>query len=108
MLDGFITVGGPDTVPSGVEATLTFVDTTRVRVETGCNHGSAAVTLGEGGMISFGPVALTKTACSDDRNQLEVRIVTLLGLPSYWSAYDGTLSLYPANVTDTGMLFRAG
>ena len=108
MLDGFITVGGPDTVPTSIEATLTFDDATQMRVETSCNQGSATVTLGEGGTISFGPVTLTKMACSEDRNKLEARIVNLLGLPSYWSAHDGTLSLYPANVTDTGMLFHAG
>jgi heat shock protein HslJ len=108
VLDGFITVGGPEPVPADVEASLTFDDVTHVRIATGCNQGSATVTLGEAGMISFGPVALTKMACSDERNQLEARIVNLLGLPSYWSAHDGTLTIYPATVTDTGMLFRAG
>jgi heat shock protein HslJ len=108
MLEGFITVGGPDPVPAGIEAALTFDDVTHVRIETGCNQGSARVTLGEGGTITFGPVALTKMACSDEHNKLEARIVNLLGLPSYWSAHDGTLSIYPATVADTGMLFRAG
>ena len=74
---------------------------------TGCNQGSATVTFGDGAAFTFGPVALTKMACSNERNELEARIMNLLGLPSYWSAHDGTLSIYPATVTDTGMLFHA-
>ncbi len=68
--------------PMDATSTLTFVngidatDGTAV-VATGCNTGSATVSLGEG-TITFGPLALTKMACEQPLMDLESSVLSVL------------------------------
>ena len=66
------------TIPLGVRPpTLTFSDG-EVLVDTGCNTGSGTYTL-DGDSVTFGPIALTRMACTEpDGQQVEATVLTVL------------------------------
>ena len=66
------------TIPLGVRPpTLTFSDG-EVLVDTGCNTGSGTYTL-DGESVTFGPIALTRMACTEpDGQQVEATVLTVL------------------------------
>ena len=75
---GLVANDAVTTVPIGAEPTIVFADGT-VAVNTGCNTGSGTAVIDEAaGTIEFGPIALTRMACSDELNQLESQIVAVL------------------------------
>lgn len=74
--DTLITRDTVSTLPLGATATFTIADG-QAAVHTGCNAGSAPVTV-TGDTISFGPIALTKVACEGDAAALEQIIVSAL------------------------------
>lgn len=63
-------------VPADAVATLVFKDG-NVEVNTGCNTGSGTATIGDSS-IEFGPVAITKKACSDELNTLEQQVLAVV------------------------------
>lgn len=103
----FITVGGLTDITADPPASVEFDSEDHVLVDTGCNTGSASVVI-EGDQFTIGPVALTKKACAQDSMDLETHIVALLQEPSYWSVDGDSLKVYPANITDTGVIFHDG
>ena len=103
----FITVGPLDKIPADSGATLQFTDDGKVLINTGCNTGSAPITYMGADQFAIGPIALTKKACATDAMTLETRIVGLLELPMYWSVDAGALKIYPATVSDSGMILTA-
>ncbi len=107
LVSSFITVGGLNDAPASSGASIEFDSEDHVLVDTGCNTGSASVVI-DGDQFSIGPIALTKKACAQDAMDLEAHIVSLLQEPSYWSVDGDSLKVYPANITDTGIIFRDG
>lgn len=91
--------------PMDATSTLTFVngidatDGTAV-VATGCNTGSATVSLGEG-TITFGPLALTKMACEQPLMDLESSVLSVL-------AGDVTFEIEARTLTITSSSGSAG
>jgi heat shock protein HslJ len=73
VVDTIISGESASSVPSDAEATLTIVDGTAA-VETGCNTGSAPVTVGDD-TLSFGPLTLTEIACDGPVIELEAAVV---------------------------------
>jgi heat shock protein HslJ len=65
----------------GAVASLRFRDG-RLEVDTGCNTGSAAVTLpadpGDRGTITVGALGLTKIGCDEEATRLERAVVSVL------------------------------
>lgn len=57
-------------------ATVRIVDG-RAEVMAGCNRGGASVEVGDG-VLTFGPLGLTKMACADEVMALERAVVTVL------------------------------
>jgi heat shock protein HslJ len=64
-------------VPEGVVATLTFSEEGLVAVDTGCNTGNGTFEA-KTDTIRFGPVALTRVACTGPANDMEVAMVRIL------------------------------
>ena len=92
-------------VPMDATSTLTFVNGTGTAdgtalVETGCNSGSATVSLGDG-TITFGPLGLTKMACEQPLMDLESSVVAVL-------AGDVTFEIEAGSLTITSSSGAAG
>jgi heat shock protein HslJ len=105
LVTGIVTVGGPQPVPSGVEATLTFHADGTLDVNAGCNSGSGDASF-DGDTVSAS-VAVTEMACTDrDRMDVEQAVLAVLGSPMHWAVGDDTLLLTPTNVSDSGLQLR--
>ena len=92
-------------VPTDATSTLTFVNGTDTAdgtalVATGCNTGSATVSLGEG-TITFGPLTLTKVACEQPLMDLESSVQSVL-------AGDVTFEIEARSLTITSSSGSAG
>jgi heat shock protein HslJ len=79
------------TIPIGTQASLTITDGTAA-VETGCNTGSAKVTITDT-TITFGPLALTRKACPQPETDLENAVVATLTGDVTYKIRDDKLSL---------------
>lgn len=80
----------------GAEVTLAFGPESLVTGSGGCNRLTAAFVLTRDG-LSFGPPALTRMACSEDRMATEAAVVAALGRVARFDvAPDGTLELLDA------------
>jgi heat shock protein HslJ len=75
-LDGIVQADTVASVPRGVTATLVFQDG-RVDASTGCNTGRGTAIVANG-RISFGPVTLTKMACTTWAGAVETQMVKVL------------------------------
>jgi heat shock protein HslJ len=73
------------------EATLTITDG-QAQISTGCNTGSASVEITDTTM-TFGPMALTRMACDDDRTRLEASVVLVLDGEVTYEISGDTLSI---------------
>ena len=76
VLDGLVSGDAVSPMPLGVTAALVFEDD-RVNVEAGCNTGSGTVTIGDAA-IAFGPIGLTKMACSEMAMAVEGSVTGVL------------------------------
>ena len=86
-VNGLISGDTASSVQQGVTATLVFAGG-KVNVNTGCNTGSGTATIADG-RITFGPIALTKMACTTWAGSVEKAMTTVLtGTQAY--AIDGT------------------
>ncbi len=87
VVDGLVAGDAVSSVPAGVNAILRFIEG-RVEVRAGCNQGSGTAAV-DAGRITFGPVALTKMACSADAMAVEQHVVAVLaGVQPYSIAGD--------------------
>lgn len=100
----FITVGPLDSIPAGSGASLRFEDATTISINTGCNAGTGTVSFAADGTLTVSDLVTTEMACDDDG--LEVRILALFEHQLQWGIDEDTLSIYPIDVTDTGMILR--
>ena len=107
VLDGIELGSGADvavsSVPAGVHATIRL-DAGRLAVDTGCNTGSATVSV-DGDTLTVGPLALAKRACQQDATDVERSITQTLQGPLNVVVDGATLRLTgPAS----GLTLRAG
>jgi len=100
----FITVGPLDSIPAGSGASLRFDDASTIAVNTGCNSGTGTVTFADDGTFTVTDLVMTEIACDDI--SLEVRILAQLEHPLQWGIDGDTLTIYPIDVTDTGIILR--
>lgn len=91
VVDGVIANDAVSSVPAGVTASITIHDG-RVDVEAGCNTGGGSVEVAEG-VLTFGPVALTKMACEPDAMAVEQAVVATLTGPVAYSIEADVLTL---------------
>ena len=89
--------------PMDATSTLTFVngiDTTdgTALVATGCNTGSATVSLGEG-TITFEPLGLTKMACEQPLMDLEMSVLSVLSGDVTFEIEAGSLTITSSSGT---------
>ncbi len=90
LVDGDAVSGGFSVAP-----TIQFVDGS-AQVFTGCNRGSAKVTVADTA-IEFGPMGLTKMACQGDAMQVEAAVVAVLQGSVDYRIEGATLELIGAN-----------
>ena len=76
VVTGTVATEAVSSVPAEAEASLTITDGT-VAVNTGCNTGSGGVEVAEN-TLTFGPIATTMRACSDELMQLEAAVLAVL------------------------------
>jgi heat shock protein HslJ len=79
-------------VPGDVLARIQFADDGTFNVEPGCNTGSGSYAPGEG-VMSFGPIALTRMACPGDRDRVERAVLEVLAGEVEFEIHSGTLTL---------------
>jgi heat shock protein HslJ len=107
---GSVSTGGTSSsVPAGVEPpTLRIDEDGMAELFTGCNRGGAAVgtSSGEQGpTLSFGPIRLTKMACSEAAMALETTVVSVLESGPAFSIAAASLVLTAPD--GTALEFRA-
>jgi heat shock protein HslJ len=99
-LTGVISGDSVSSVPADAIATLSISDAT-VLVNTGCNTGSAPVTV-TGDALTFGPLALTKMACDAPLMDLESQITAVLSGTATYEIEAATLTVRNG---DAGLTF---
>lgn len=104
LLQSFITVGTLDLAPTGMSARIHVEGADQIAEDTGCNTGSATVTFANDATFTIGPLVMTKKPCDDPG--LGARIIALLDSPQYWSVTGNRLTIYPATISDSGMILR--
>ena len=100
----FITVGPLDSIPANSGASVRFDDASTIAINTGCNQGTGTVSFAADGTFTVTDLAMTEIACDD--NGLEVRILAQFDHTLQWGIDGDTLTIYPIDVTDTGMILR--
>lgn len=103
VLDGIEAGGAVSSVPSGIRARIR-IDAGQLAVDTGCNTGSASVTV-DGGTLAVGPLAMTKRACQQDASDVERSMSQILQGPLDVVVEGATLRLTGPT---GGLMFRAG
>jgi heat shock protein HslJ len=63
-------------LPLDADASIVITDG-QAAIRTGCNSGSSSVEISDT-TITFGPIALTKMACSPELNELEAHVIAVL------------------------------
>jgi len=79
-------------VPSGVTSTLSIDEDGRVSIMPGCNGGGGEATIGDG-VISFGPIALTRMACPSAEMETENFVMRVVDGEVHYSIDADTLTL---------------
>jgi heat shock protein HslJ len=106
IFDGYYTVGGLQPLPvTDTGAGLTIAADGTVAIDTGCNQGSAMAAF-DGDQLQIGPITVTERACDDDIMRIEQMLLGQLEERQHWGAGDGTLSLTPVNISDSGLHFH--
>lgn len=88
--------GAVSTVPTGVNANISFMPDGTVEGFGGCNNFSGGYSLGDGDAIAIGPLMSTMQACGDPADTLERQLLTALQNSTKWSVTTGTLDLRDA------------
>jgi heat shock protein HslJ len=73
---GIVANEAVSSLPLDAEASITITDG-QATISTGCNSGSTSVEITDT-TITFGPIALTKMACSPELNDLEASVLVVL------------------------------
>ncbi|MET0830760.1 MAG: META domain-containing protein [Acidimicrobiia bacterium] len=105
-LTDLVSAGGStvSAVPGGVVATLTLQEDGTYQVDTGCNIGNGSATIGDT-TVDFGPMALTRRACtSDDAQQVETAMTTVIDGEVDYEIVEGSLRLVNG---ENGLVFAA-
>jgi heat shock protein HslJ len=102
VLDGLISGDAVSSVPAGVVASLQVVDD-RANIAAGCNSGGGSVKVTDR-TLTFGPVALTKMACSPDAMSVETAVLTVLNGEVSYTIDADRLTIDAGGV---GLTFRA-
>lgn len=76
VLSGTVANEGISSLPADAVASLTITDG-QAAVETGCNNGSGTVEVADT-TLTFGPLATTRKACTEELNTLEAFTVSVL------------------------------
>jgi heat shock protein HslJ len=100
IADTLMTDDAVSTLPQGATATLTIADGIAA-VSTGCNSGSAPVTI-TGDVITFGPMTLTEIGCEGDAAALEQIVVSTLRGELTVTIEAGRLTLVDADGSGLG------
>ena len=100
----FITVGPLDPIPANSGASVRFDDADTIAINTGCNQGAGTVSFAADGTFTVSDLEMTDMACDD--NGLEVRILAQLEHTLQWGIDADTLTIYPIDVSDTGLILR--
>lgn len=100
----FITVGPLDPIPADSGASLRFEDANTIALNTGCNQGTGKVAFASDGTFTVTDLTMTEIACEDDG--LEVRILAQFEHTLQWGIDGDTLTVYPIDITDTGIILR--
>ncbi len=98
--DTLIAGDAVSTLPTGATATLAIADGLAA-VSTGCNSGSAPVTI-TGDTIAFGPMTLTEIACEGDAATLEQIVISALSGELTFAIDAGRLTLTRADGSGLG------
>ena len=103
-LDSIVDGDSVSSVPADVDPpTLTISDAGEATVFTGCNQGGASVEVAETA-LTFGPMRLTKMACSGGATSVETAVVTVLDGEVDFTIEGSTLTL---TNSDQGLTYRA-
>lgn len=103
VADTLMTDDAFSTLPQGATATLAIADGLAA-VSTGCNSGSAPVTI-TGDVITFGPMTLTEIGCDGDAAALEQIVVSTLRGDLTVTIEAGSMTLVHAD--GSGLRFTA-
>lgn len=76
IVDGLVAGDAVGSVPEGVTAAVRFVDG-QLELEAGCNRGGGPVDIADG-IITFGPIGLTKMACDGPASMVEQHVLQVL------------------------------
>ena len=83
------------TPPGNGIATLFFGTDGRVQVNTGCNTGSGTYTVDAAkGVLTFGPIGITKKACIDDTADLEQEVLSTVDGATAFSISGNALTIF--------------
>lgn len=91
-ITGLVRNDAVSSVPAGAETSLVIGDDGTLAVQTGCNSGSGAVTVTDR-TITIGALAVTKKACSDELNELERTVLSVLSGDVDYAIEADTLTL---------------
>ncbi len=103
IVDGLVAGDAVSSVPAGVTAALRFVDG-QLELEAGCNRGGGAVEIADG-IITFGPIGLTKMACDGPGSMVEQHVLGVLTGKVGFEIEAGVLRLGGGN--GPGLVLRA-
>lgn len=102
VVDGLISGDAVSSTPAGATAALTFSEE-RLDVEAGCNTGGGTVRVAET-TLEFGPIGLTKMACTPEVMALEQAVTTIPAGTVGYRIEAATLTLDAGPV---GLMLRA-
>lgn len=91
VVTGTVATEAVSSVPADAEASITITDET-VAVNTGCNTGSGGVEVADA-TLTFGPIATTMRACTDEIMQLETAVLNVLNGEVTYEVSGDSLSL---------------
>lgn len=103
VVDGLVAGDAVGSVPVGVTAALRFADG-QLELEAGCNRGGGAVEIADG-IITFGPIGLTKMACDGPGSMVEQHVLSVLTGKVGFEIEAGVLRLGGGN--GPGLVLRA-
>jgi heat shock protein HslJ len=107
VLDGVITIAGPQAPPAGVRANVTISADGTVAVDAGCSTAETTITAADGSHLTLSPLALTDMSCSDEQvNTFDTAVGMILAAESTWTVNGDTLSVIPLMISDSGLTFH--
>lgn len=107
VLDGVITIAGPQAPPAGVRASVTVSADGTVAVDAGCSTAETTITAVDGNRLTLSPLALTDMSCPEEQvNSFDTAVGMILGAESTWTVDGDSLSVIPLMISDSGITFH--